>query len=102
MFYLKKLKANFKEYVVPFIGILSKDFIVVVDYSHGRILQVNIDTGGLVKLPISATNSPGIMLDKLKMELFYSEVTTKAIMSTTLHGKNTTLIHTIGCFYWHL
>ncbi|XP_056012123.1 low-density lipoprotein receptor-related protein 4-like [Ostrea edulis] len=78
--------------------VFSTNFIVVADYSHGRILQVDIDTGNLVKLPFS-TNSPGIILDKSSMKLFYSQISTKSIMSTTLHGRNTTLVYAIGFAY---
>ncbi|XP_061184431.1 low-density lipoprotein receptor-related protein 6-like [Saccostrea echinata] len=77
----------------------SKNFIIVLDYSHGRILQVDINTGNIVKLSISIQNSPGMTFDKSTMELFYSEVQTKTIMSTTLLGKNTSLIYTTGFTY---
>ncbi|XP_062570264.1 prolow-density lipoprotein receptor-related protein 1-like [Saccostrea cucullata] len=73
-----------------------KNFIIVLDYSHGRILQADINTGNIVKLPINIQNSPGITFDKSAMELIYSEVQTKTIMSTTLHGTNTSLIYATG------
>jgi hypothetical protein len=83
-------------YLFSLTGVLSQNFIIVADYSHGRILQVDIDTGNLVKLPISATDSSGLVFDKLKMEIFYSELATNTIMSTKLHGKTTALFHAIG------
>ncbi|XP_056013210.1 low-density lipoprotein receptor-related protein 4-like [Ostrea edulis] len=80
-------------------GVFSTNFILVADNLHGRILQVDIDTGNLVKLPISTTTPTGILFDKSRMELLYSEISTKVIMSTTLDGNKTTVVYTIGFAY---
>ncbi|XP_062567174.1 low-density lipoprotein receptor-related protein 6-like [Saccostrea cucullata] len=77
-------------------SVYSLNFLIVSDYSHGRILQVDITTGNMVKLPINVQNSPGITFDKSTMEIFYSELSTKTIMSTTLLGKNKSLIYATG------
>ncbi|XP_061191590.1 low-density lipoprotein receptor-related protein 2-like [Saccostrea echinata] len=74
----------------------TSNFIVVSDYSHGRMLQINIDKGGLVKLPISTGNSAGITFDKTTKELLYCDRSTKNIMSSSLHGGNTTLVYATG------
>ncbi|XP_056009049.1 low-density lipoprotein receptor-related protein 4-like isoform X1 [Ostrea edulis] len=80
-------------------SVFSTNFILVADYSHGRIVQIDISTGNLVKLPISIRTVPGIAFDKTTMEIFYSDTTTKTIMSTSLHGQNTTLFYTTGFAY---
>nr|XP_022323823.1 low-density lipoprotein receptor-related protein 4-like isoform X2 [Crassostrea virginica] len=74
---------------------LLTDFILVPDFSHERFLQINLQNGSIVKLPISAS-APGIVFDKVSKTLFYSDIQQKTIMSTTLHGKNSSLIYTIG------
>ncbi|XP_061183615.1 low-density lipoprotein receptor-related protein 2-like [Saccostrea echinata] len=74
----------------------STNFLLVSDYSHGRILQVDISTGNIVKLPIIVKTPPGMTFDKLGMELIYSVVSSKTIMSTTLHGMNTSLVYATG------
>ncbi|XP_056013215.1 low-density lipoprotein receptor-related protein 2-like [Ostrea edulis] len=76
--------------------VFSTNFIVVEDMIHRRFLQVDIDTGHLVKLPIYPTISFGIMFDKSRMELLYCELSTNAIMSTTLDGKNSALVYATG------
>ena len=77
---------------------LLTDFILVPDFSHERFLQINLQNGSIVKLPISAS-APGIVFDKVSKTLFYSDIQQKTIMSTTLHGKNSSLIYTIGNIY---
>lgn len=73
-----------------------KDFIVIADYSHDRILQINLNNGSLLKLPITVNSGAGIAFDKSTKALLFSEIYTRTIMSTTLHGKETTLIYKIG------
>lgn len=75
---------------------LLKDFIVFTDHYHGRILQIDLETGTLVKLPISVTGVIGLAFDKAAKMLFYSESLTKTIGSTTLHGKNKVVNYNIG------
>ncbi|XP_061184434.1 low-density lipoprotein receptor-related protein 4-like [Saccostrea echinata] len=76
--------------------IYMTNFIVVTDYSHGRILQIDLNTGNVTKLPIITQKPYEIKLDKSTMELYFSDSSTKSIMSTTLHGKNKTLVYSIG------
>lgn len=71
-------------------------FIVVADYFHERILQISLQTGSLFKLPITGHSPTGIVFDRSTKTLFYSEVKSKTIMSTSLHGKGTTLFYRIG------
>ncbi|XP_078326898.1 low-density lipoprotein receptor-related protein 6-like isoform X2 [Crassostrea virginica] len=75
--------------------VLLTNFIIVPDFSHQRFLQINLQNGSIVKLPIIAT-APGIAFDKVTKTLFYSAIQRKTIMSTTLHGENSSLIYTIG------
>ena len=74
---------------------LMENFIIVTDVSHKRLLQINLKNGSIVKLPITAT-VPGIAFDKVTKTLFYSDRERKTIMSTTLHGHNSSLIYTTG------
>jgi hypothetical protein len=83
-------------YLFIFVGVLLAKFILVADYSHGRIMQVDLRTGHLVKLPISIRTVPGIAFDITSKEIFYSDTSTKTIMSTTLHGRNVSLFFTTG------
>lgn len=72
------------------------NFIVVTDFTHGRILQVDFQTGTVIKLPITANRSPGLVLEKSTTTLFYCETFTKSIKYTTLQGDNTTYFYTTG------
>lgn len=72
------------------------NFIVVTDYTHGRIVQIDLQSGTLSKLPLSLDEVVGIAFDESTRTLFYSEVSTYTISSTTLHGKNTTLVYATG------
>lgn len=78
---------------------LLSNFIVVTDYTHGRILQVNLLTGTVVKLPITTKKSPGLAFDKSTKTLFYCELLTNSIKYTTLQGENTTYFYTTGFSY---
>ncbi|XP_061167996.1 low-density lipoprotein receptor-related protein 4-like [Saccostrea echinata] len=82
-------------------SIYSRNFILVSDTSHGRILQIDINTGNIVKLPTSIRDSRGITFDKLTTEIFYSEASTNTIMSTTVHGENTSLVYATGLAIAH-
>nr|XP_022326442.1 low-density lipoprotein receptor-related protein 4-like [Crassostrea virginica] len=77
-------------------NVLMMGFIVVADYSHDRILQISLQTGSLLKLPITGHSPTGIVFDRSTKTLFYSEIESKTIMSTSLHGKGTTLFYRIG------
>lgn len=73
---------------------LLANFIAVTDYTHGRILQIDLNNGGIVKLPLSIDKPPGLAFDKSTMMLFYSDSSTNTITSTTLHGKRTLFLTT--------
>lgn len=75
---------------------LLSNFILVADYTHGRILQICLQTGTVVKLPIKTKKVHGLAFDKSTKTLFYSELSTNSISYTTLHGKNTTVLYTTG------
>lgn len=77
---------------------LLANFIVMTDYTHGRILQIDLQTGALVKLPLSLKGVLGIVFDKITKTLFYSETSTNTITSTTVHGENRTLFYTTGTY----
>lgn len=77
------------------VDVLVAHFIAVTDYTHGRILQIDLNTGVIVKLPLTIDKPPGLAFDKSTMMLFYSDTSTNTITSTTLHGKRT-LFYTTG------
>lgn len=66
-----------------------------MDYSHQRILQIDLKTGAVVKLPLSISRSTGLAFDKSTKTLFFSSIN-QTIISTSLHGKNTMLFCTLG------
>lgn len=93
------LKFSFELFCNIFLSlsdVLASNFIAVTDNSHGRILQIDLLTGRVVKLPLSIKKPTGLALDKSTMTLFYSDVTEKAIISTTLQGKNKKLLYAPG------
>ena len=71
-------------------------FIVIADFSHQRILQINLQTGSLLKLPITVHNPSGIAFDRSTKTLFYSDIISHLIMYTSLHGMGTTLFYRTG------
>lgn len=83
------------------VNILLESFIVVIDYTHERILQSDLLFGTVVTLPISINRARGLVLDKLTMTLFYVDASSNTITSTTLHGQNSTLFYATGK-YKHL
>nr|XP_022325441.1 low-density lipoprotein receptor-related protein 6-like isoform X3 [Crassostrea virginica] len=74
---------------------LVTNFIMVTDYSHGRLLQISLQNGSIVKLPIAATTNE-IALDQTTQTLFYTDKQKKTIMSTTLYETQSSLIHKTG------
>lgn len=92
----KMIIAEKNNFFLLFTDGLMKDFIVIADYSHDRILQINLKNGSLLKLPITVNSGAGIAFDISTKALLFSEIYTRTIMSTTLHGKETTLIYKIG------
>ncbi|XP_078326559.1 low-density lipoprotein receptor-related protein 2-like isoform X3 [Crassostrea virginica] len=77
-------------------NVLTVGFIVIADFSHGRILQLSLQTGSLLQLPVTAQKPSGVAFDRSTKTLFYSDITTKTIMATSLHGKGTTLFYSTG------
>lgn len=82
--------------IVFIVDVLTSNFIAVTDFTHGRILQIDLQTGNVVKLPLTRIRPKGLAFDKTTMTLFYSDALTKTITSSTLHGKNKTLIYELG------
>lgn len=59
------------------IDVLTSNFIAVTDNSHGRVLQIDLQYGTVVKLPLSIKKPTGLAFDKSTKMLFYSDVTKK-------------------------
>lgn len=68
------------------LDVLQTNFIVVTDYTHGRILQISLQTGFLVKLPLRINQVVGLAFDKATQRLIYSERWSNTITTTTLQG----------------
>lgn len=77
---------------------MTANFIIVSDYTHGRIIQVNLQTGTVVKLSLSINKPNGIVFDKTTRTLFFSDSSRNSIMTTSLHGTNKTLFYTTGIY----
>lgn len=75
-----------KCYIFILLDVLQTNFIVVTDYTHGRILQISLQTGFLVKLPLSINQVVGLAFDKSTQRLIYSERWSNTITTTTLQG----------------
>lgn len=73
----------------------TSNFIAVMDYTHQRILQIDLKTGAVVKLPLSISRSTGLAFDKTTKTFFFSSIN-KNIMSVSLHEKNPMLFCTLG------
>lgn len=59
-------------------------------------MQICLQTGNVVQLPIKTKEVHALAFDKSTKMLFYSELSTNSISYTTLHGKNTTVLYTTG------
>lgn len=77
---------------------MTANFIIASDYTHGRIIQVNLQTGTVVKLPLSINKPNGIVFDKTTRTLFFSDSSRNTIMTISLHGTNKTLLYTTGIY----
>lgn len=77
---------------------MTANFIIASDYTHGRIIQVNLQAGTVVKLPLSINKPNGIVFDKTTRTLFFSDSSRNTIMTTSLHGTNKTLLYTTGIY----
>lgn len=87
------------KFVLLLSDVLQSDFIAVTDNSHGRILQIDLKNGTVVKLPLSVKKPTGLAFDKSTMTFFYSDASEKAILSATLHGKNKKIFYATGTCY---
>lgn len=72
-----------------------RNFIIVTDPFHRRILQIDLQTGSVVKIPITAA-AFGVAFDKSSQTILYFDAVNKTIMSTTLYGKNTSILFSSG------
>lgn len=79
-----------------FVDLFSSNFILVADFSHGRILQIDLQNGSVVKLPLSVNRATGLAFDKATMTLYISDNSTKSITSTTLNGEDRKIFYTPG------
>ncbi|XP_078326911.1 low-density lipoprotein receptor-related protein 2-like isoform X1 [Crassostrea virginica] len=75
--------------------ILRTEFIIVTDFSHKRLLQISIQNGSIVKLPINV-KSPGMAVDKTAKKLYFTDIEEKTIQVSTLFGENTSTFYATG------
>lgn len=74
------------------IDVLTTNFLLVTDYTHGKIFQISIENETIVQLPLHIKKVIGLAISQSTKMLYYSENSTKTITSTTLQGKNSTLL----------
>lgn len=82
-------------FIVLILDILRTDFIIVTDFTHERLLQISIQNGSIVKVPINV-KSPGIAVDKTAKFLYFTDINEKTIQVSTLFGKNTSTFCATG------
>ncbi|XP_061191588.1 low-density lipoprotein receptor-related protein 6-like [Saccostrea echinata] len=80
-------------------NIQNTDFIIVSDFTHGRILQINFNTEEIVKLPINVQHTSGITLDKMTKEIIHSNSISRTVQVFSLQGKQSTLTTVTGFAY---
>uniref|UniRef100_K1QI54 Low-density lipoprotein receptor-related protein 4 n=1 Tax=Magallana gigas TaxID=29159 RepID=K1QI54_MAGGI len=75
------------------------DFLVVTDFSHDRILQIDMITGEMSRLPLTVKKCTGLSLGQASRELLYSDQALKTIQSFSLLTRNTTVLYTTGFYF---
>lgn len=81
------------------LAVFDSNFMLLTDLSHDRIIQVDIDTGTLVKLPFAAIGATGIAYEKLFDTIFFTSTVntfTSKVMSVSLHGKKGIVTYATG------
>ncbi|XP_065930465.1 low-density lipoprotein receptor-related protein 4-like [Magallana gigas] len=79
--------------------VFDSNFMLLTDLSHDRMIQVDIDTGTLVKLPFAAIGATGIAYEKLFDTIFFTSTVntfTSKVMSVSLHGKKGIVTYATG------
>lgn len=81
------------------LAVFDSNFILLTDLTHDRIIQVDINTGTLVKLPYTAIGATGIAYEKLSDTIFFTSTVdtfTSKVMSVSLHGKKDIVTYATG------
>ena len=86
-------------FFIIILEILRTEFIIVTDFSHKRLLQISMQNGSIVKLPISV-KSPGMAVDKTAKKLYFTDIEEKTIQVSTLFGENTSTFYATGIFFF--
>lgn len=90
-------------FYIPFfpllVDVLTTNFLLVTDYTHGKVFQISIENETIVQLPFNIKKVIGLAFSQLTKTLYYSENSTKTITSTTLQGENATLLFASGKLY---
>lgn len=85
-------------FFILILEILRTEFIIVTDFSHKRLLQISIQNGSIVKLPINV-KSPGMAVDKTAKKLYFTDIEEKTIQVSTLFGENTSTFYATGIYF---
>lgn len=86
-------------FLYSILAVFDSNFILLTDLTHDRIIQVDIDTGTLVKLPFTAKGATGIAYEKLSDTIFFTSTVdtfTSKVMSVSLHGKKDIVTYATG------
>lgn len=90
-------------YIVHFVIILSvlyeDNFILATDRIHDRIIQVDLESGHFVKLPVKADGVTGIAYEKSTDTIFFTtakDLSTAKVGSISLHGDRDPVTYATG------
>lgn len=90
-------------YIVHFVIILSvlyeDNFILATDRIHDRIIQVDLESGNFVKLPVNADGATGIAYEKSTGTIFFTtakDLSTAKVGSISLRGDRDPVTYATG------
>ena len=82
------------------LDVIKQNFILVADFSHGRILQIDIVTGEMTKLAVDVRKCSGVGFDTKTSELFYADAVQKIIKSLSFPTLTPALVYETGVWIY--
>ena len=82
------------------LDVMTDNFILVADFSHGRILQIDIVTGEMTKLAVDVRKCSGVAFDTKTSELFYADAVQKNIKSLSFPTLTPALVYETGAWIY--
>ncbi|XP_078323270.1 low-density lipoprotein receptor-related protein 2-like [Crassostrea virginica] len=90
-----QLQSDFKSCTS---NVMEENFILVADFSHGRILQIDIVTGEMTKLAVDVRKCSGVAFDTKTSELFYADAVQKNIKSFSFPKLTPAFVYDTGIY----